>query len=189
MSAMHLEIQPSSSLGRTNRNPDVPVEILAQKLDELSRLISQLRDDEYLAIPRRGGASPIGSHVRHALDHVTALLRAVPRGLVNYDLRERGTEIEGSRQAALRLIEGQQIVLRGLVHVDSQQSLTVEAMLDPNQAPLTMLSSWGREVAFVLSHTIHHQALIGVLASWLGVWVDPEFGVAPATLASQVSSS
>ncbi len=44
-------------------------------------------------------------------------------------------------------------------------------------------TSLGRELAFVMSHTIHHNALIGVIAKLLGIDVPERFGYAPSTLA------
>jgi uncharacterized damage-inducible protein DinB len=41
----------------------------------------------------------------------------------------------------------------------------------------------GRELVFVLSHTVHHNALIAVMARTLGVSVPDRFGYAPSTLA------
>jgi uncharacterized damage-inducible protein DinB len=44
-------------------------------------------------------------------------------------------------------------------------------------------TSVGRELAFVLSHTIHHNALIGVMAMLLGAPLPDRFGYAPSTIA------
>ena len=41
----------------------------------------------------------------------------------------------------------------------------------------------GRELGFVLSHTVHHNALIAVIAAAVGAAVPPGFGYAPATVA------
>jgi hypothetical protein len=41
----------------------------------------------------------------------------------------------------------------------------------------------GRELAFVLSHTVHHNALIAVMALTLGVSIPDRFGYAPSTIA------
>jgi hypothetical protein len=41
----------------------------------------------------------------------------------------------------------------------------------------------GRELAFVLSHTVHHNALIAIMAQTLGVPVPARFGYAPSTIA------
>ena len=43
-------------------------------------------------------------------------------------------------------------------------------------------STLRRELQFLLSHTIHHFALIGLLLSFHGVEPGEEFGVAPSTL-------
>ena len=46
-------------------------------------------------------------------------------------------------------------------------------------------STGRRELQFLLSHTIHHYALIAVICNHLGVPLDPAFGVAPSTLRFQ----
>ena len=43
-------------------------------------------------------------------------------------------------------------------------------------------SSLGRELEFVISHTIHHHALIKERLQHLGIEFDETFGVAPSTL-------
>jgi hypothetical protein len=42
-------------------------------------------------------------------------------------------------------------------------------------------SSVGREVAFVTSHTVHHNAILGQLLCAHGVHVPLRFGIAPST--------
>jgi len=46
---------------------------------------------------------------------------------------------------------------------------------------VTGWSTLGRELAFVNSHTIHHQALIAVLLELSGVQVPDHLGLAPST--------
>jgi hypothetical protein len=40
----------------------------------------------------------------------------------------------------------------------------------------------GRELQYLLSHTIHHYAIIGSILRAQGVEPGPDFGVAPSTL-------
>ena len=47
------------------------------------------------------------------------------------------------------------------------------------------VSSVGRELISLSSHTIHHFALISLTLQALGHSVDPDFGVAPSTLRYQ----
>jgi hypothetical protein len=48
-------------------------------------------------------------------------------------------------------------------------------------------SSVSRELQFLLSHTVHHYALIAMTLRAAGVELDEELGVAPSTLAYQRS--
>jgi hypothetical protein len=43
-------------------------------------------------------------------------------------------------------------------------------------------SSARRELQFLLSHTVHHYALIAMICRQYGVGVEEDFGVAPSTL-------
>ena len=43
-------------------------------------------------------------------------------------------------------------------------------------------TSVARELVFLASHTIHHMAIIGMLAEQAGVKVSADFGVHPSTL-------
>ena len=59
----------------------------------------------------------------------------------------------------------------------------------PNSRPMddasdgdVTASSIGRELGFLLSHTIHHCALIAVMMRLRGLATPPGFGVAPATM-------
>ena len=45
-----------------------------------------------------------------------------------------------------------------------------------------LISSVGRELQVLSSHTIHHFALMAMTLRVLGVPVDPDFGMAPSTL-------
>ena len=50
--------------------------------------------------------------------------------------------------------------------------------------PLVLLpSTHARELAFVFSHTIHHNAIIGTIARAIGVELPSNFGTAPSTIA------
>lgn len=63
-----------------------------------------------------------------------------------------------------------------------EEPVAVTAMLADEGGSLTSWSTLGRELAFVLSHTIHHQAMIALLLEGLGRPVaDERFGCAPST--------
>ena len=58
----------------------------------------------------------------------------------------------------------------------------VETLLGAAGPAVKLESSAGREFSFVLSHTIHHDALVGVIVRSLGREPPVEFGCAPSTL-------
>jgi uncharacterized damage-inducible protein DinB len=48
--------------------------------------------------------------------------------------------------------------------------------------PVEVDTSIGRELAYVLSHTIHHNAIIGAMVKTLGGALPQRFGYAPSTI-------
>jgi uncharacterized damage-inducible protein DinB len=159
----------------------VTVDPLIVVLDQLYDVIDRLGDEQYTRKPIGVITSTIGAHVRHCLDHVRELLRVAHGRELDYDRRERGTEIETRRAAALELISE---LRQQLPELDaSDRPIQVSTLLAADQPPVVVRSSVAREVAFVLSHTIHHHALIGVMVKLLGGWLPDKFGYAPSTVA------
>jgi len=104
-------------------------------------------------------------------------------GVLDYDRRARDTEVERCRRAALETIRRQEQQLLELPWPPGSQSLSLSVLLTPDAMPVEVCTSLDRELAFVLSHTIHHNALVAVMAKLLGVPVPQDFGFAPSTLA------
>ena len=154
---------------------------LFELLHEMRKMIERLDDISY-AMPAPGRTTGgIGGHVRHCLDHVSALLAGVQTGLCPYDRRQRGTDIETSRDAAIAAITD---VMLGLLELDAATldlEVYVETQLDPSGAMVITRSSVCREIAFLVSHTIHHNAIVAQLMQARGLSVAPRFGLAPAT--------
>jgi uncharacterized damage-inducible protein DinB len=162
---------------------DELVAALAATLRQLADLIRDLTDDQYARKP--GGALPssIGGHVRHNLDHVAALLAAVPGGALDYDRRARGTPIEIDRRAGLAEARRLEHALDAVLWSDVPESIRLTLLSAPDRAPVVVGTTLERELAFVLSHTIHHNALIAVLAAAVGAGTPAGFGYAPSTIA------
>ncbi len=156
-------------------------------LHQLYDLIETLTDDQYVRPPVGAAESSIGGHVRHNLDHIEALLRGLPAGAVCYDHRDRGTDVERDRAAALEAIERLERELKAFPWAGVPDILTLTALVSPDLPPVVAATSPGRELAFVVSHTIHHNALIRVLAKLSGAAVAADFGYAPSTIAEQRS--
>jgi uncharacterized damage-inducible protein DinB len=152
-------------------------------LQQLCDVLEKTTADEYAMKPVDVVNSSIAGHVRHCLDHVAALLIGAATGRMSYDDRERGTEIETCRFAAIRAIQEQVCRLEELCEKAPDQPISLRVQLSAAGPEATVQTSLGRELSFVLSHTIHHNALIAVIAKLLDIAVPDRFGYAPSTLA------
>jgi uncharacterized damage-inducible protein DinB len=160
---------------------------LAAVLGQLAGLLDRLTDDQYTQKPVGVVPSNVGGHIRHNLDHVAALLRGLPEGRIDYDHRDRGTAVERDRRAAARAIRRLCDELFDYPWDSIPDTLRLSALVTPDQPAIEVETTPARELAFVLSHTIHHNALIGVMARLHGVELPPDFGYAPSTLAHRRS--
>lgn len=150
-------------------------------LGQLEWVVRRLDDRDYTVQRAVGISGSIGSHLRHSLDHVVALTAGAASGCVDYDHRRRGTAVESCRVSALLEIDHAVRDLRTLTSFDLDRSLELVAAIDREGTRLSAVTSVGRELAFVMSHTTHHLAVIALLLRDLGIEVPPRFGYAPTT--------
>lgn len=158
-----------------------PLRPLLGLLADMRSMIERIDEVSYAAPAPGRTSGGIGGHVRHCLDHVRALVSASRTGLCAYDRRARGTEIESRRVAALREIADLEYDLRRLDSWCLEIPVDVETQVDTCGSMLVTTSSLGRELMFVTSHTIHHNAIVAHLLESRGIPVGPRFGLAPAT--------
>jgi uncharacterized damage-inducible protein DinB len=161
-------------------SPALPLGLLMR---QLACVIEDLSDAQYAQKPVGVVESSIGAHVRHCMDHVVAVLCAVETGRLDYDARQRGTEVETSRLAALRLIADVERRLARITPDHLDRPVLLAVTLVAGEPALQVYSSIGRELAYVVSHTIHHNALVGAMVRTLGGTPPERFGYAPSTVA------
>jgi uncharacterized damage-inducible protein DinB len=178
-------LQPllASEDSRAVRHLPATVLPIVAVLRQLADVIRTLTDEQYRSKPVGAVSSNVGSHVRHCLDHVEALLASLEEGELSYDRRQRGTEVETNREAALEVIRRQERQLLAFRSHAERRPLRLSAMVSSGLPPTVVETTVGRELAFVLSHTVHHNALIAVMAQTLGIPVPERFGYAPSTIA------
>lgn len=162
---------------------------LTVTLGQLAELVERLTDDQYTRRPGGALGSAIGGHVRHNLDHAAALLAALADGELDYDRRERGTAVETDRAAAAAAVRRVVAGLNDYPWGDLDEPIRLTALVAPDRPAVDLVTTAGRELAFVLSHTIHHNALVAVIAAAVGATVPAGFGYAPATLAHRRNSA
>jgi uncharacterized damage-inducible protein DinB len=156
---------------------------LVAVLDQLAALVGALTDEQYTARPAGVPASTIGGHVRHNLDHMAALLGGLQAGRLDYDRRERGTAVERDRAAAVTQADRLRAELLAFPWTAAPASLPLSALVAPGLPATEVRTTPEREVVFVLSHTVHHNALIAVIARLVGADPPADLGYAPSTLA------
>jgi uncharacterized damage-inducible protein DinB len=177
------QLSLASEGSRADRQLPAAILPIVAVLRQLADVIRALTDEQYRRKPVGVVSSNVGGHVRHCLDHVEAVLAGVEEGEVNYDRRQRGTEVETNREAALEVIRRQERQLLAFAPHLERRPLRLSAMVSSCLPPTGVETTVGRELAFVLSHTVHHNALIAVMARTLGVPVPDRFGYAPSTIA------
>ena len=150
-------------------------------LDELDSLLTEVAPDVYCARFATEVSGSIGEHVRHCLDHVSALLAADSSTTLSYDRRQRGTTVETDPAEGVRQILQLKRGLEAWSTRSLDETIRVTSMISPSGAAVTGWSTIARELAFVVSHTIHHQAIIGVLLAIHGHAVPDRFGHSPST--------
>lgn len=154
---------------------------LSRLLDELSSVVIELPTEVYRATLDTAVSGTIGEHIRHCLDHVSALLSAGPSETLSYDHRQRGTTIETEPSAALQQILRLKAALVRWPMRSLDEPILVSSMIAPGGESVVGWSTLARELAFVMSHTIHHQAMIAVLLTLYGLAVPDRFGHSPST--------
>jgi uncharacterized damage-inducible protein DinB len=145
-------------------------------------VIGDLRDDQYAQRPVGVIPGSVGAHVRHCLDHVAALGAARATGRLDYDHRERGTPVETDRAAALAAVRDHAAELLGWTADDLSTDVRLRVTLTADGEPVEVGTTLGRELAYAVSHTIHHNAILGAMVRTLGGSPPERFGYAPSTL-------
>jgi uncharacterized damage-inducible protein DinB len=153
------------------------------QLDLLAAFLRRLDPARYGAKAPELGLDSIGRHVRHVLDHYRTFLCALDRPVLDYDDRRRDTDVEVDLAAALDALRALRAGLAALPAEDRPLRVCHTPRIAGRDGPkATVESTLARELVFLVSHTVHHLALVAVLARRHGVRPAAAFGVAPATL-------
>lgn len=152
---------------------------LIEILQQGSSLVASMTDLHYCAGDDGPWGGSVGAHLRHILDHCHSFLAGQESGRVNYDQRVRGTIVERDRSAGMEAIER---TCAALAARTVSRSLEVFVAGEGSHPDAWVPSSSHRELEFLVSHTIHHYAIIARICRAEGVDVAVNFGVAPSTI-------
>ncbi len=149
---------------------------LNHSLNELTKLLHQLSDDEFAANCQALSNATIGEHTRHIIEMFQCLEKFYESGIVDYDLRDRNKLIQTSTNYAIECIRNiQENLDRPNKNIELQQIIDGEE--------IRIDSNYHRELLYNLEHCIHHQALIKVaILQCENIQIDANFGVARSTI-------
>lgn len=163
-----------------------PAEDSIAYLRQGADLVRRLDDDLFTRTTGGRFRGGVGSQFRHCIDFYECLLRGLDAGdRVDYAARSRDRELETRREFAAERLEQ----LAGRLSALDPDALARPLQVRSEQ-PVPGIPEWcgstlHRELQFLVSHTVHHYALIVALLGRLGYELDSdlaEFGIAPSTL-------
>lgn len=168
-------VEFSKAAGRTN-------ESAKENLAQLRDLVQLIGNEQYNKKSDILSGGTIGQHIRHILEFYLLLVSGSFTGTINYDQRKRDMQIETDPTFAEKAIER---ILLGITTLEADQIVKFEGDYSrTGSSQNSITSSVGREMAYCIEHSIHHQALIktGLIDFGLNDIVDKQFGVAYSTL-------
>lgn len=150
-------------------------------LTQSEKLIADLTDELFVDNKIPPFQSGVGKHIRHVLDFYHAFI-AAEDDKINYDHRNRSMAIETKRMHAVEAIR--QIIHRLETIQDVDHRVLSNNDDGGHRSPehAFSMSSVGRELQFLASHTVHHFAIIAMILVQKGYTPPKDFGVAASTL-------
>ncbi len=153
-------------------------------LEQAASVLGAIDDAAYRRQISLPGGQWIGGHVRHIVEFYECLVDGLYSGRVDYDARRRDPLIEMSRRVAIERLHAlrERLLCHARLRDDCVLWVAVEGATESSRNRTFVLSSMGRELQAVASHTVHHFALIAALLHLSGFEVPADFGVSKATL-------
>lgn len=150
-------------------------------LDQCEQLLGLIPAAVYVDSSK--GTSSVGAHIRHILDRFHCVLSGLPTATIDYDDRKRDKSIENNLDTAAFALAS--VAKRiGSVEVMNALNATIAVRESVHhQGPaVTMPSTVGRELMGLVTHSVHHLAIIALIVKSYGYEMDSDFGKAPSTI-------
>ena len=153
-------------------------------LKQAVHVLNGLDDERYVRPMAQAYDAGVGTHFRHCLNFYQSFESGFSVGRVDYDHRIRDLRMEQDRTYALMQYTGMIATLTRFASHDPNTSILVrqDTSLPSNDPAAWGKSSFRRELQSLVSHTIHHFALIAIMLRWQNYEPPKEFGVAPSTI-------
>ncbi len=153
-----------------------------ENLHEILQVVRKLSPEEFSHPSELLSGSSIGQHILHILELYITLINRPDPSVVNYDQRQRNTELEVNPILSAETIED---LMGFLAKTTLDRPLILQGDFgQADEESIEIKTSLYRELAYNLEHSIHHQALIkiGLIELGLKSLISENFGVAPSTI-------
>ncbi len=153
-----------------------------ENLLQIKDLLQNIKTKDYTCQSEVLSGSTVGQHIRHILEFYLLLVSGSFSGTVSYDKRQRDIRIEENPQFAIETIDR---LIAGIGTLDVNLTVKFEGDFTVDGSGDNFIqSSVGRELAYCIEHSIHHQAIIkaGLISNGLAGLTDEHFGIAYSTI-------
>lgn len=160
--------------------PEIPViEGCMETLGRCLRVAESLDDAAYTA--KAGRHDSIGAHMRHCLDYFSCFFNGITDGSVDYDARERNEDLASRRELAIEELNRLMRILVDLGSDDLSREVEPRESVSSRHPGAALKSTVERELVYLSQHTIHHLAIMTMLAELNGHEIDEAIGTAYST--------
>ncbi|MYI01541.1 MAG: DinB family protein, partial [Gammaproteobacteria bacterium] len=144
--------------GRTGRLIDGCIDCV----DRCGALLNGMPGEVFAS--RGDGNSSIGAHVRHIVDRYQCVLNGLAVGCIDYDDRKRGTSVETDVRVAAGALAETRGRFENLDLDACGAEISVRELVHYNGEPTVAASTLDRELMGLITHSIHHLAIIAMIA-------------------------
>lgn len=153
-----------------------------QILDQLTFLVHEIEEKDFIKPSEALSQSTIGQHLRHTLEFFICFEHGYRDGVINYDKRAHNKRIESDKFVALDTIGK---ITSFVQNLNTSKSLKLEVGYDRfSESFETIDTNATRELVYNIEHAVHHMAImkIGVREVAPYITLPANFGVAASTV-------
>ncbi len=148
---------------------------------QVSEVIHLLDNNQYAKPLDVLSDNSVGKHIRHIVEFYQCLINGLAIGCIDYDERERNMLLETDPNYTLEIIKH---LINNIVIIKDNE-LLLNVTYGDNF--ITIKTSFFRELAYNIEHTIHHLAIIkiGIKLHFPSLVLPEDLGVAHSTIKYQ----
>jgi hypothetical protein len=151
-------------------------------LDQLTQLVNDIDQDDYVRPSIALSNATIGQHLRHTLEFFICFEQGFDQGIINYDRRAHDKIIEVDKILAQAAI----VKIKSFVcNLNSGTALQLEVGYDLARDKFTTIETNAiRELVYNIEHAVHHMAIIKIGVREVAPYVKLpfDFGIAASTI-------